>query len=105
MSLREVAGGASSEALQRAFNRAAGASISPANRVELLIDGPATYAAMHAMIDAAQSRIHLENYIIHDDACGQAFADQLVARARAGVKVRVLYDWFGSISTGRRYWR
>ncbi len=104
MSLREVAGSASSEALQRAFNRAAGASISPGNRVELLIDGPATYAAMYAMIDAAQSRIHLENYIIHGDGCGQAFADRLIARANAGVKVRVLYDWFGSISTSRRYW-
>ena len=104
MSLREVAGPADSEALQRAFNRAAGASISPGNRVELLIDGPATYAAMHAMIDAARSRVHLENYIIHDDACGQAFADRLIARARDGVRVRVMYDWFGSVSTGRRYW-
>jgi len=104
VSLREVAGSANGEALQRAFNRAAGASISPGNRVELLIDGPATYAAMYAMIDAAQSRIHLENYIIHNDACGRAIADRLIARANAGVKVRVLYDWFGSISTGRRYW-
>ena len=104
MSLREVAAPAGSEALQRAFNRAAGASVSPANRVELLIDGPATYAAMHAMIDAARSRIHLENYIIHDDACGQEFADRLISRARAGVKVRVMYDWFGSVATGRRYW-
>ena len=90
MTLREVAGTSGSDALQRAFSRAAGASVIPGNRVELLIDGAATYAAMYAMIDTATHRIHLENYIIHDDECGNAFAKRLIARARAGVTVRVL---------------
>ena len=92
-------------ALQRAFSRAAGSAVSPGNRVDLLIDGPATYAAMHAMIEGAQHRIHLENYIIRGDRCGQEFAARLIERALAGVTVRVMYDWLGSVSTGRRFWR
>lgn len=92
-------------ALQRAFSRAAGAAVIPGNRVELLIDGPATYAAMHALIEGAQRRIHLENYIIHSDRCGREFAERLIERARAGVTIRVMYDWLGSIGTARRFWR
>jgi phosphatidylserine/phosphatidylglycerophosphate/cardiolipin synthase-like enzyme len=44
-------------------------------------------------------------YIVHDDATGRRFRDELVARARAGVTVRVLYDWFGSLRlVGRGFW-
>lgn len=91
-------------ALQRAFSRAAGSAIVPGNRAELLIDGPATYAAMYALIDGAERRIHLENYIIRSDTCGEEFARRLIERARAGVTVRVLYDWVGSIGTSWAFW-
>lgn len=91
--------------LMRAADRASGAQAIPGNRVELLFDGPDTYAAMHARIAAARTRIHLENYIIHDDATGCGFADALAAKARAGVAVRVLYDWLGCIGTSRSFWR
>jgi|CXWL01.1.fsa_nt_gi cardiolipin synthase len=95
---------AGSAGLVRALDRAAGIQVIPGNDVTLLIDGSDTYAAMHAQIAAATHRIHLENYIIHDDGVGQGFADALIAKARAGVKVRVLYDWAGSFGTSRRYW-
>ena len=93
------------DALQRAFSRAAGSAITPNNRVDLLIDGPATYQAMYAQIAGATRRIHLENYIIRDDACGRGFAERLIERARAGVTVRIMYDWVGSFGTSRRFWR
>jgi cardiolipin synthase len=57
------------------------------------------------LIGTAERCIHLENYIIRADATGWRFAEALAARARAGVQVRVLYDWLGSISTRRGYWR
>ncbi len=88
----------------RAFARAAGSRASRGNQVALLVDGPATYAAMHAQIASARHRIHLENYIIHDDGAGRGFAEQLAAKAREGVVVRVLYDWVGSWGTPRSYW-
>ncbi|MEO6748634.1 MAG: phospholipase D-like domain-containing protein, partial [Casimicrobiaceae bacterium] len=91
-------------ALQRAFTRAAGSQVYHGNHLDLLIDGAMAYPAMLEQIDHARRRIHLENYIFQDDACGHEFAAHLIARAKDGVTVRVLYDWVGSFATGRRFW-
>jgi cardiolipin synthase len=88
-----------------AVNRAAGGRPVPGNQVDLLIDGPETYQAMLEAIAQAKSWIHFENYIIRSDSAGWRFAELLVRRAREGIHVRVLYDWFGSLGTGRGYWR
>jgi cardiolipin synthase A/B len=88
-----------------AINRAAGGRPVPGNQVQLLIDGPDTYQAMLEVIGQATQWIHFENYIIRSDSAGWRFAERLAARARDGVHVRVLYDWFGSIGTARGYWR
>jgi cardiolipin synthase len=87
-----------------AINRAAGGRPVPGNQVHLLIDGPNTYRAMLEVIAQATRWIHFENYIIRSDAAGWRFAELLAARARAGVHVRVLYDWFGSFATRRGFW-
>jgi len=73
------------------------------NRVDLLQDGPDTYAAMLAAIDGARDHVNLESYIFEAEGPGEEFARRLVARARAGVRVNVLYDSFGSIGTPERY--
>jgi cardiolipin synthase len=88
-----------------AINRAAGGRPVPGNQVDLLIDGPDTYQAMLEVIAQAKHWVHFENYIIRSDSAGWRFAELLVSRARAGVHVRVLYDWFGSVSTSRQFWR
>ena len=88
-----------------AINRAAGGRPIPGNHVELLIDGPATYAAMLDLIGRASRWIHFENYIIRSDAEGWRFAEALGARAREGIPVRVLYDAVGSMFTSRKLWR
>ena len=88
-----------------AINRAAGGRPVPGNRVDLLIDGPDTYRAMLDAIDQAEHWVHFENYIIRSDAAGWRFAEFLARRAREGVHVRVVYDWFGSLGTSRGYWR
>lgn len=93
------------EAVDRALDRAGGARLIPGNRVTLMQDGPAVYDVMLRLIAEAREWIHFENYIIRDDSTGQRFATALAARARAGVRVRVLYDWLGCISTSRRFWR
>jgi len=96
---------ADGDALNRAIDRAADGSAIPGNRVRLLIDGPANYTEMLAMIESATHRIHAENYIFRSDTIGKRFADALARKALNGVRVRVLYDWLGSISTPRRHWR
>jgi cardiolipin synthase len=88
-----------------AINRAAGGRPIPGNQVDLMIDGPDTYEAMLEVIAQARSWIHFENYIIRSDSAGWRFAELLARRAREGVRVRVLYDWFGSLGTSRGFWR
>src|SRR5689334_9133101 len=89
----------------RTLDRAAGSRPIPGNAVDLLIDGPDTYAAMLAAIGGAERWIHFENYIIRSDATGWRFAEALAAKAKAGVHVRVLADWLGSMGTKGKFWR
>jgi cardiolipin synthase A/B len=91
--------------LLRAIDRMAAARPIPGNRVTLLQDGPEAFGAMLELIAEARRYLHFENYIIRDDTTGRRFAEALAERARAGVAVRVLYDWFGCIATRRKYWR
>jgi len=69
------------------------------NKVTLLIDGEATYAAMFTAIKEAKDHIHLESFIIEDDATGRIFADLLLQKQAEGVQVHIIYDSVGSINT------
>ncbi|MEY4939925.1 MAG: hypothetical protein RIQ93_1660 [Verrucomicrobiota bacterium] len=90
----------------QAFSRAAGAPLIEGNQVRLLRDARENYPAWLEAIAHARHHVHLENYIFHDDATGKMFADALIASARTGVRVRVIYDWLGSLGrTGRAFWQ
>jgi cardiolipin synthase A/B len=91
--------------IEKAIDRAAGHRPIPGNDVRLLIDGPECYDRMFDIIATARRRIHFENYIIRSDKTGWRFAEALAARAREGVRVRVLYDWLGSLATRGKLWR
>jgi len=80
----------------QAFSRAAGAPLSGGNAVRLLKDAAENFPAWLEAIDAAERTIFFESYIFGNDATGREFRDALSARARAGVRVRVLHDWLGS---------
>lgn len=69
------------------------------NKVTLLQDGAATYAAMFAAIRKAQDHVNLESYIIDDDEIGRQFADLLLAQQARGVQVNVIYDSVGALNT------
>jgi cardiolipin synthase len=66
------------------------------NRVRLLHDGAECLPAMLQAIAGASREILLEMYWFASDATGQSFATALEERARAGVRVCVTYDAFGS---------
>jgi cardiolipin synthase len=92
--------------IEQAFARASGSPLITGNDVRLLKDAGQNYPAWLEAIEAATHTIHFESYIIHDDATGQEFARALAGRARAGVRVRLIYDWLGAVGkTGRRFWR
>jgi phosphatidylserine/phosphatidylglycerophosphate/cardiolipin synthase-like enzyme len=79
----------------QALSRAAGAPLSAGNHVRVLKDAAENYPTWaRAIIDARQT-IHVEMYIVHRDQVGRRFIELLATRAREGVKVRFVYDWFG----------
>lgn len=89
----------------QAFSRAAGAPLIEGNAVRLLKDARENYPAWLAAIDGAKRNIHFESYIIHEDATGNEFAEALIAKAREGVRVRLIYDWMGGVGkTSWRFW-
>src|SRR5262245_61410817 len=91
---------------EQAFWRAAGARLIAGNSARILKDAAENYPAWLAAIESAQKTIHFESYIIHEDAQGQIFADALSAKARSGVRVRLIYDWVGALNaTSNRFWR
>jgi cardiolipin synthase len=66
------------------------------NRVRFLRDGAEGYPAMLAAIGAARTEVVFEMYWFGSDAVGRIFVDALIARAHAGVVVRVIFDAVGS---------
>ena len=92
--------------VEQGFARASGAPLVPGNDVRLLKDAAQNYPAWREAIDAARRTIHFEGYIIHDDETGQEFARALMAKARTGVRVRIIYDWLGGMGkASQRFWR
>lgn len=75
------------------------------SKVDVLTNGQETYQAMFEKIREARGHIHLEMFIIRDDAVGNQLKDLLIEKAGEGVSVRVLYDSVGSWHLGRRYRR
>ena len=92
-----------SPSFARGLWRIAAADASSGNRVTLLRDGPATFAAMLSLIDGARGAVNLEGYIFRDDEVGQQFARALVAAAERNVPVRLLVDWIGRMGTPRSF--
>lgn len=94
------------ELADRMFSRAAGAALSSGNHVRLLEDGRENYAAWLDAIRSAEKYIHFENYFLRDDDVGREFAAEFASKARAGVHVRVLYDWMGGFGkTSKGFWK
>ncbi|HEX5539430.1 MAG TPA: cardiolipin synthase [Methylophilaceae bacterium] len=80
-----------------------GTRLTIGNKVHILIDGPATYAAMFKAIDAAKDNINLETFILESDEVGQKFAAALIAKQQAGVQVNLIYDSVGSLGTPKSF--
>jgi cardiolipin synthase A/B len=74
------------------------------NHVELLIDGPRTYAAMFAAIARAHAFVLVESFIFEEaSANGVTLSSLLSAAAARGVKVYALYDAVGSLTTDANF--
>ena len=81
------------------ISRMAGAPLLAGNSVQLLRDGAENYPAWKEAIRRATRSVYFETYVVHADATGHEFAELLAEKARQGVAVRVIYDWFGALGS------
>lgn len=74
-------------------------AVMPATEVEVLTNGRVFYPAeLRAVVEARRS-IHLEAYVFRRSAIADRLLAAMEARARAGVKVRLIIDAIGSWPT------
>ncbi|MDE6623835.1 MAG: cardiolipin synthase [Alistipes sp.] len=64
-------------------------------RITAYTDGRSKMEALLGEIARARRHIHVQYYIFSDDRTGRTLRDALIAKARQGVVVRVLYDDVG----------
>jgi len=87
------------------IERAAGAPTICGNEIRLQFDGSNTFSAWLDAIHGAKEFVYFENYLLRDDVVGREFREALIAKARQGVPVYLIYDWLGCWATPRAYWR
>ena len=92
--------GRSIDLIRQQGERFAGVPFVGGNRVDLLVDGPATFSALADAIRGARRRIDMESYEFDDHAGGQ-FADLLLAARARGVEVNLVYDAWGAVETSK----
>lgn len=66
------------------------------NKVDILQNGENKFPSLLRDIETARDHIHLEYYIINDDYIGTQVIDLLCKKAKARVKVRLIFDPVGS---------
>jgi cardiolipin synthase len=81
----------------------ADAPASRTGRFQVLTNGPSFYPAELDAIRSAQHSVSLEAYIFSRGDIGKLYLEALTARARAGVRVNVVLDAFGSAGVSKRY--
>lgn len=72
------------------------------NEVEILVNGEQKFPALLDVLSSAKHHIHIEYYIYEDDVIGKQIEEILIERASKGVKVRFIYDDFGSSTLRKR---
>ncbi|RZM76655.1 cardiolipin synthase [Leptolyngbya iicbica] len=84
------------KSLKRLISNLARVPFTSHNQAQLLVNGEATFAALLAAIETAQTYILFQFYIIKDDDIGRELMAALIAKAQQGVRVYLSYDEIGS---------
>ena len=82
--------------LYRALAKLARSPATHGNRLDLLINGKQTFDSIVEGMQAAENYILFQFYIIRDDDLGKRLGRVLADKARAGVRVYLIYDEIGS---------
>lgn len=82
-----------------------GAVLTQDNSVQIFNDGRQKFDALIADMEQAKDHIHIQYYIFRLDGLGTRLLKTLTAKAKQGVKVRLLYDDMGSRRLSKRHFK
>ena len=85
-----------SPSVYRSVRQLANMELTYGNQAELLINGDETFTSILDGVAKAQRYVLFQFYMFHDDNLGRQVQEALIERAKAGVRVYVLYDEVGS---------
>lgn len=77
------------------FKNTASANLLPASEIGIISSTREFAESLYKEIDAAKEHVHVQFYIFEDDEFGRLLSEHLMAKAREGVEVRVIYDSVG----------
>lgn len=73
------------------------------NQSQILKNGDNTYSQILTAIKEAKDHIHMEYFIIKESEIGFKIQQALIERAKAGVKVRLIYDAVGCWKASKKF--
>jgi len=71
--------------------------------IDIYTSGKTFFQALLSTIAEARHHVHINMYIFEDDPLGNSITDALIAKAREGVSVRVIYDDVGCWNVPHRF--
>ncbi len=89
-------------ALANMVRHESGHTITTGNNLKLLHNGEEKFDQLLEDIAQAKTFIHLEYYIFRADEVGQLIVDQLLNKAKEGVKIRLLLDDYGCLRLNKK---
>lgn len=85
------------------FDRNSESPLSKNNHVKLYTDGEQMFHDMISDIENAQQTINVEFYTFYNDEIGNKMLNLLIKKAKEGVKVKLLYDAWGSLGATKAW--
>lgn len=73
------------------------------NKIDVLANGEQTFETIFEAIKNATDHIHIEFFIIGNDKISNKLRELLIEKANKGVRIRMIYDYWGSFVLSRRY--
>jgi cardiolipin synthase A/B len=95
-------GGTYVDRLRKAIRRESGYRLLTADSAEIFPTGGEKFGRLKADLAKAKRFIHIQYFIWEDDELTDALIEILRERLTAGVKVRFLYDYVGSIAWSKK---
>lgn len=87
------------------FNFKHDSPFSKNNKISFYTDGEKKFEALFKDIEQAQETVNVEYYSFMNDDLGNKFLNLLIKKAREGVKVRLIYDPWGSPGASKTWFK